>query len=230
MVPKPPVLIDQRFLTALSFIQIRLSLRVRLTPLERVPQTVAGCDVAFKEGEAWGAAVLFDLSSLSPLEASLASGPVPLPYVPGFLSFREIPVILKALHGLKIPPDLVLVDGQGIAHPRGLGLASHLGLLLEIPTIGCAKSRLIGQYREPGPERGLSSPLLYKGRKIGLVLRTRKEVKPVFVSPGHLIDLNGAAEVVLKLSRYRLPEPLRLADRLSKEAKGGRWPLLLSGR
>jgi deoxyribonuclease V len=134
------------------------------------------------------------------------------PYVPGLLSFREAPPILEAFAKLRAQPDAVLVDGQGIAHPRRLGLASHLGLWLDLPTIGCAKSRLCGVFTEPGTARGATSPLLLDGAQIGDVVRTRKRCKPLFVSPGHRCDQASATRLVLELAiPFRLPTPTRLA-------------------
>ncbi len=134
------------------------------------------------------------------------------PYVPGLLTFREAPAVLDALRALKSRPDVVLCDGQGIAHLRRMGLASHLGLWLGIPTIGCAKSLLCGTHEEPGPNSGDRSPLIDKGEVIGAVLRTRSRVKPLYVSPGHLCDLEGAVSITLACSpKYRIPIPARLA-------------------
>jgi len=129
----------------------------------------------------------------------------------------EAPALLKALRKLNHKPQLLFVDGQGIAHPRGLGIASHIGVLTGLPSVGCAKGVLVGEAQEPGPARGSWTPLIYEGRVVGALVRTRDGVKPVVVSPGHLITLEEAIEWVLRLSRFRLPEPIRWADRLSKE-------------
>jgi len=137
-----------------------------------------------------------------------------MPYVPGFLSYRELPVMVKAYYRLKKKPELMLIDGQGIAHPRGLGLASHAGIVLRLPTIGCAKSHLYGNYTMPALERGSYKYLEKEGKKIGLVLRTRSDVKPLFVSPGHLVDLRDCRRFVLLTTvKYRIPEPIRFAHR-----------------
>jgi deoxyribonuclease V len=142
------------------------------------------------------------------------------PYIPGYLSFREGPAILAAFRKMTTLPDLLLFDGQGIAHPRRAGIASHLGVLLNIPTIGCAKSRLVGESEKPAPEKGAWSPLYYKDEVVGAVLVTRSGCKPLFISPGHLITLQEAIKVVLHLTpRFRLPEPIRAADSLSKRLK-----------
>lgn len=143
--------------------------------------------------------------------------PTDFPYVPGYLSFREAPAILGAVRRLRAVPDVLLVDGQGIAHPRRFGIACHIGVLADVPAIGIAKSRLVGAYDEPGRERGAWSPLLDRGEVIGAVLRTRTGTRPVFVSVGHRVCLETAIELVLHCTpRYRLPEPIRQADRLSR--------------
>jgi deoxyribonuclease V len=150
---------------------------------------------------------------------------VRFPYVPGYLSFREVPPLLAAFEGLERPPDLVLVDGHGRAHPRRFGIACHLGVLLDLPTVGCAKSRLVGAHREPGPRRGATTRLVDGDEVIGVVLRTRPGAKPVYVSVGHRVSLSRARSLVLRLApRYRLPEPIRAAhaevNRLRREAPG----------
>lgn len=185
---------------------------------------VAAADIAFpgrtrgwQGGLARAAVVLMSYPDLALVEHHVIEAPVSFPYVPGLLSFREIPALALAFERLSSSPDLLLVDGQGIAHPRRFGLAAHLGVLAGIPTIGCAKSRLCGEAPDPGPERGSVSDLIDGGERIGLVVRTKGRVKPVYISVGHLISLECAAEWVLRLApTHRLPEPIRLADRLSK--------------
>jgi deoxyribonuclease V len=146
------------------------------------------------------------------IERSCVVTEVRFPYIPGLFSFREAPPVIEAFRALKQAPDVLLVDGQGIAHPRRIGLASHLGLWLGIPTIGCAKSRLIGEHEEPAPQRGTWTPLLDSGETIAAVLRTRDHVKPVYVSPGHLCNLESAIQIVLQSAlKYRLPVPAQLA-------------------
>lgn len=176
---------------------------------------VAGVDISEVRatGNAKAAAVLLSFPDLDPMEESSAQGPLEFPYVPGFLSFREAPLMLEALRKLRKEPDIILVDGQGRAHPRRLGLASHLGLVLDKPTIGCAKSRLIGEYGELGCEAGSTAPLVDKGEVIGTVLRTKRGVKPLFVSVGHRVSLATAVNLVMRstLPGRRLPEPTRLA-------------------
>jgi len=175
---------------------------------------VAGVDVSCTRfgTEVHAAVVLYDLHSNAIVETATASADRAFPYVPGLLSFRELPVVLVAFRKLKMIPDVVLVDGQGLAHPRRLGIASHLGLWLDLPTIGCAKSRLCGEHDEPGLRRGDWSCLMDDGEEIGRVVRTRDRIKPLFVSPGHKVDMDRAVQIVLDCGRgYRLPEPTRLA-------------------
>ncbi|HEY6007765.1 MAG TPA: endonuclease V [Geobacteraceae bacterium] len=197
-------------------IQEDLARQVRIVPLDVTPRTVAGVDAAYRGGLTVAAAALFDCITLEPLGEAHAEVATTFPYVPGYLSFREGEAILAAIAGLPCPPDIILADGQGIAHPRRFGIASFLGVLLQKPAIGCAKSRLVGEYREPGDERGAWSPLVDRGEMIGAVLRTRNGVRPVFVSPGHLITLIEARDLVMRwTTRYRLPEPQRAADSLA---------------
>lgn len=186
------------------------------------PRLVAGVDVSEKDGAARAAVVV--TRDLKPVEESISGGPVPFPYVPGLLSFREIPPLLDAWRGIRSRPDAVIVDGQGLAHPRRFGLACHLGVLLDLPTVGCAKSRLIGEYEEPGRERGAWTPLRDGRETIGAAVRTRTDVNVVFVSVGHRLSLASAIRLVLDCApRYRLPEPQRFADRLSKRPRVASW-------
>ena len=179
---------------------------------------VAGIDIGYRNDTACAAVVVMQLTDLKILEESVATVPVQFPYVPGLLSFREGPVIMEALGKLRALPDLLIIDGQGIAHPRRFGVASHIGLLLNMPTVGCAKTRLVGDYEPPLRSAGSTSLLTDAKETIGAVVRTRTGVKPVFVSIGHLMDLNDCIRVVLKACRgYRLPEPLRRADHLSRK-------------
>ncbi|MEO7000624.1 MAG: deoxyribonuclease V [Ktedonobacterales bacterium] len=179
--------------------------------------TVAGVDASYTDiGRA--AIVVFTFPELVEIERVTATHSSVFPYVPGLLSFREVPVALDALAKLTRPPDLLICDGQGYAHPRRFGLACHLGLLANIPAIGCAKSRLIGKYTEPGPDKGDSSPLLDHGERIGVVLRSKPRTNPLFISRGYKTDLETAVAVVLACLRgYRLPETTRAADKLAGE-------------
>jgi deoxyribonuclease V len=203
-------------------LQKELASRVRLAPLTAAPRTVAGVDAAYRGGRTVAAAVLFDCVTLEPVEKAHASIVTRFPYVPGYLSFREGEALLAAIARLSRRPDILLVDGQGIAHPRRLGIASFLGVLLNIPAVGCAKSRLVGEYQEPGEERGSWTPLVDRGDTVGAVVRTRSGVRPVFVSPGHLITVAEARELVIRwTTRYRLPEPQRAADMLARRLATG---------
>lgn len=180
---------------------------------------VAGLDIAFAGAGrvTVAAAVLVRLPDLETIAQARVERPTRFPYVPGLLSFRELPAGIEAIERLPAPPEAVLCDGHGYAHPRRFGLACHLGLALDLPTVGVAKSRLIGTHDEPGPARGDWSPLLDGRETIGAVLRTRAGIKPLYVSIGHRLSLASACALVLRATgRYRLPEPLRRADRLSK--------------
>lgn len=199
-------------------LQTRLAESVRLTPGPDAVELIAGVDSGFTEGgrRARAAAVVLRWPGLELLEQAVAERPTPMPYVPGLLSFRELPAVLDALGQLTATPGLVLCDGQGIAHPRRLGIAAHLGVLTGLATIGVGKSRLVGTHDEPGSEKGACKPLMDGTERIGSVLRTRTGVKPLWVSPGHRIDHADAARWVLACCRrYRLPEPIRAADRLA---------------
>jgi deoxyribonuclease V len=199
---------------------IQQSLRDRVITQDRlrVPRRVAGIDVGFEhDGSITRAAVVvLDFPSLEPLEHAIVQRKTGFPYVPGYLSFREAPAVLAALRRLRRSPDLILCDGQGFAHPRRFGLACHLGLLANLPSIGVAKSRLIGEHAAVGPRRGEWVPLIDDGERIGAVLRTRTGVRPVYVSIGHRISLETAIDYVLRCTtRYRLPETTRQAHRLA---------------
>lgn len=178
---------------------------------------VAGADVAYdkRSDRFYAAVVVLRLPELEIIEQAHAVGWVKFPYIPGLLSFRESPVLLAAFAKVRSEPDVLMFDGQGIAHPRGLGLASHVGLLLDKPAIGCAKSRLVGEHGDVGQAVGDFMPLVFHGKRVGAVLRTRKGVKPVFVSPGHRMSLKAAMEIVRKTCRgFRIPEPTRQAHLL----------------
>lgn len=162
---------------------------------------------------------ILDLQDLSVVEAATAVDEAEFPYIPELFAFREIPVLSAALARLRVRPEVLVCDGYGIAHPRRFGLASHLGVLTGLPSLGVGKTAFIGTFDEPGPARGDWTPLTDGGEVVGRVLRTQAGIKPVFVSPGHLIDLEGASDLVLRLApRFRLPETTRHADRLSRDA------------
>lgn len=200
--------------------QERMRSRVRITTYRGTPRFIAGVDAAFTEDRVAAAACLYSFPDLTCLERAADIQELRFPYVPGYLAFREGPAIIAAIKNLARKPDLILVDGQGIAHPRGFGIACHIGVLLEIPTIGCAKTRLVGDCREPGIRKGSWSDLTYEGAVVGAVLRTRHGVRPLFISPGHRIDAESAVSFVLScIGKYRIPEPLRCADAYSRSMK-----------
>ncbi len=198
--------------------QRELKSLVQLVPLTKPITYIGGCDVSMNRFAKEGFAGFITLSNeFEPIAESVVKDTIPFPYIPGLLSFREIPMLVKAWEKLPIKPDVIVVDGIGIAHPRRFGIASHLGVLLNVPTIGCAKSVLIGIYTEPDNEPGSYSDLVdpKTGEVIGAALRTKRNVKPVFVSPGHLITLPEAIALVSTCVRkHRLPEPTRLAHNL----------------
>lgn len=188
-------------------------------------RTIAGVDVGFEEGGAVtrAAAVLLDAETLQPIAEHLVRVPTSMPYIPGLLSFRELPAVLQALSGLPHAPNLVFCDGQGIAHPRRLGIAAHLGVVSGLPTIGVAKKILVGTHEELGTSRGDQVDLVYQGEVLGTVLRSKDGVRPLIVSPGHRVSLASAPLLVMAcVTRYRLPEPTRLADRLASRRAAGR--------
>ena len=208
-------------LTPQEAIQLQQKLRdqvvIQPLSLEGI-RTVAGVDVGFREEKARAAAVLLSFPTLQLLEHTVAEIPVPFPYIPGLLSFRETPAILKALELLSALPDVILCDGQGLAHPRRFGIACHLGVLLDRPVLGCAKSILAGRHGPLDEAPGSTADLIAGEETIGAAVRTRQGVKPVYVSAGSRVDLASAVELVLACTRgYRLPEPTRLADRLASE-------------
>jgi deoxyribonuclease V len=204
---------------------VQEQLRHRVERIDRLGEvrTVAGIDLGFvEEGQvARAAAVVLAFPSLELVDQAVIFRPVEFPYVPGYLSFREVPAALEALVALRIWPDLVLCDGQGLAHPRRFGLACHLGVLTDLPAIGCAKSWLIGRTPHPlGPERGDQAPLVHKGEVVGVELRTRTGTRPLYISIGHRISLPSAVRYVLDCApRFRLPETTRRAHNLAS-AKG----------
>ena len=205
-------------------LQKGLRQRVRLEPLKKRIETIAGTDISFNKFSTtvYAGIVVLRLPSLEVIEEVGVVSETTFPYVPGLLSFRETPSVLEAWAKLRTEPDAVMFDGQGIAHPRRVGIASHVGLLIGRPTLGCAKSVLVGKYEEPPPERGAWTPLVDKGEVVGAALRTKANVQPIFVSPGHLIDLPGAIELTLRCDGgYRQPEPTRRAHHLVNALRRG---------
>jgi deoxyribonuclease V len=201
-------------------IQDRLAVQIKVQPLQPDEiHLVAGVDASYNQGICSAAAVSFEFPSLECTEKSVAKLPVEFPYVPGLLSFREAPAILAALEQLSRSPDVLIVDGHGLAHPRRFGLACHLGIWLNLTTIGCAKSILVGESAPLGDEVGSIAQLTSRGEVLGVALRTRKNVKPVYISIGHRVDLESAVQISLACSSgYRLPEPVRQAHILANQA------------
>lgn len=205
-------------------LQLALAGRVDVTRPLRVCRLVAGCDIAYDvSSPALHAAVaVVGVPSGEVVESVVVTAEVTFPYVPGLLSFREAPPLLSAFSRLRTEPDVIMLDGQGVAHPRRFGLACHLGLWLGRPTLGCAKSWLVGDYADPGPAAGDTSPLSVDGTVVGAVVRSAAGAKPVFVSPGHRVDVAGAvAAVRATLSGYRHPTPTRAAHLLANAARAG---------
>lgn len=205
-------------------LQQQLRHQIKIQPLTNPVETIAGCDISFNKFEetVYAGIVVLRLDTLEVIEEVGVVSSATFPYIPGLLSFREIPSLLEAWSKLKTEPDVVMFDGQGIAHPRRIGIASHGGLFLNRPTFGCAKSVLVGKYDEPAPERGAWSPMKHYGETIGAALRTKNRVNPVYVSPGHLIDLPTAMDLTLRChGGYRIPEPTRRTHNLVNALRRG---------
>ena len=205
----------------LTLFQEKLQNKLHITELPHPPKIVGGVDVSYCKNRKFGCATIsiVDLSTLQLLELQTACNHVKIPYIPGLLAFRELPLILQAWKKIQHHPDVLLVDGQGLIHPRRMGLATHLGILLEIPTIGVAKSKFIGQYTLPGPEQGEYTFVKDNSDIIGVSLRTKPHTKPIYVSIGNLITLEEAITIVLRTIRSRkLPIPIIIADEESRKA------------
>lgn len=219
---KDPEYSNPRYAEAVAE-QRRLRALLRHAPLPGGARLVGGADVSFNRfGKIfWGVVIVCDAQEgFRVVDRSVVRMEVDFPYLPGLLGFRETPVLAAAYEGLRTKPQVTLVDAHGTAHPRRFGSAAHLGVVLDIPTVGSAKSRLCGEFDEPAPERGAFSPLTLDDEIVGRVLRTRTGVNPVFVSPGHRCDLESATALVLRCSpRFRIPEPIRLAHELVNEAR-----------
>jgi deoxyribonuclease V len=204
-------------------IQHKLREKIRIEPLDLSKvRLVAGADISYNRFSdiAHAAFVVIDIKTLRVVGTSAAVHRLSFPYIPGLLTFREGGPLLEAWKALKIEPDVVVFDGQGIAHPRGLGIAAHLGLFIDRPTIGCGKSLLCGTYENLGFEAGSTSPLMYKGKQIGAALRTRPGIQPVYVSVGNRIDLKASVAILRKcVTKYRIPEPTRQAHLLANELR-----------
>lgn len=203
-------------------LQERLRERVLMEDGFSEIRTVAGADVAFdpSTNTAFAGVIVYRFPQMEELERQMARAPLRFPYVPGLLSFRESPILVRAFARLKTEPDLLLIDGHGRAHPRRFGIACHLGVLFDKPTIGCAKSVLVGEYREPGARAGSATPLVHAGERVGVVLRTRDGVRPIFVTTGHRVSLASAVELVRRsLDGFRIPKPTREADHYVRELR-----------
>ncbi|MET9244270.1 endonuclease V [Nonomuraea sp. NPDC003709] len=198
-------------------VQDRLRGRVELTGPAGF-SLVAGLDVHYHGDDALTAAVVvLDTGTMATVEEVTVRGRVAFPYVPGLFAFRELPALVEALERLTVTPDLLVCDGYGLAHPRGFGLACHLGVLTGLPALGVGKTPFVGTHEPPGPERGDWAPIVHEGAVVGRALRTQREIKPVYVSQGHRISLDTVTDQVLRLApRYRLPDPIRRADHLAR--------------
>lgn len=198
-------------------LQSSLREKIELSPLQKEVKLIAGADISFNKYEktVYAGFIILEIDSLTPFAHALAITETDFPYIPGLLSFREIPALLKAWEILAIKPDVIMMDGHGIAHPRRLGIATHFGLTTGCPTIGVAKKRLTGSFEEPKGEAGSYSPLVSENETLGLVYRTKNNVKPVFISPGNKTTLSDALELVNRTGgKYRIPEPTRQAHLL----------------
>lgn len=201
-------------------IQEALKSRIVLKKTFSKVETIGGADVAYSKSEnlLFGAIVVLSFPDMEILGTATCDGKTPFPYIPTLLSFREGPILIKTFQKLKIKPDVMVYDGQGIANPRRMGLASHMGLWLDLPSIGCAKTPLLDEFVPPGPSRGSFEWIRREGKKVGAVLRTKEKVKPLFVSPGHRIDLSTSIHLILESCKgFRIPEPLRKAHQASRK-------------
>lgn len=200
-------------------IQNELRQKIKLKKYPTTPKLIAGVDVAFKDDRAIGAiAALVSLPELKVIEYVRKVARISYPYIPGLLTFREGPVLEKCFRAIKFEPDVIIFDGQGIAHPRNMGIATHMGILLDKPTIGCAKTHLFGDYVEPKNLRGSFSYILDKQKKrLGAVLRTKDNIRPLYVSPGYKMDIESSIRIIsMCTKKYRLPEPIRIAHHLTR--------------
>ena len=225
--PMKPRLSTRWNLTPREAMRLQERLRERVVLEDRFDgvRTVAGADLAFDPAtdDAVAGVIVYRFPQLEEVERRMAWRKLRFPYVPGLLSFRESPVLLAAFARLRTEPDLILIDGHGRAHPRLFGIASHIGVLFDKPTIGCAKSLLVGDYAEPAAPAGSASPLLFRGERVGMVLRSRQNVKPIYVTQGHRVSLATAVELVRRcLDGFRIPKPTREADRYVGELRRAR--------
>jgi deoxyribonuclease V len=204
-------------------LQNSLREQIRIEPLDvRKVRLIAGADISYNRFSdiAHAAFVVLDIKTLKTVATGIATGRLSFPYVPGLLTFREGEPLLEAWKNLRVAPDVVVFDGQGIAHPRGLGIAAHMGLLIDRPSLGCGKSVLCGHYENLDPQAGSTALLMYKGKEIGAAYRTKTDVQPVYISPGYKIDLKSSLELIAQcVSKYRIPEPTRQAHILANELR-----------
>jgi deoxyribonuclease V len=200
-------------------IQENLRNRIILEKTFSEVRTIGGGDVAYSEDRnfLFAAIVVLSFPKMETIDSATAQGEIHFPYIPGLFSFREGPILIKAFKKLKLKPDVMIFEGQGIAHPRGIGLASHMGLWLDLPSIGCAKTPLLNDFACPGPSKGSFELIRKEGKEVGAVLRTKDKVKPLFISPGHRIDLPTSIQLILDTCQgYRTPEPLRKAHQATR--------------
>lgn len=212
--------------------QRELREQTNLCPMTRPIQYIAGADISYNKSSdvIYAGVVVLDYQSMEVVQRSTVIDKMQFPYIPGLLSFREIPSILKAWKALPWQPDVIMMDGHGIAHPRRVGVATHFGLLTGCPSLGCAKKHLIGKYEEPAPSKGSFSPVFDMGEQIGYVVRTKDKVKQVWISPGHGMNLEQSREIALQCSRgYRIPEPTRQAHLMVNELRRGEKEAGVSG-
>lgn len=205
-------------------LQKKLAAQINLQPYNKLPRTIAGADISFNKSSTtvYAGVVVLSFPDLKLLSYSLAVAETTFPYVSGYLAFREMPAITKAWDQLRAKPDLLVFDGQGVLHPRRLGIATHFGVLTDQPTIGCAKTMLYGEYNNPELEKFSTSPIYAKAELAGYALRTKMAVKPVFVSPGHLTDPQSALDIMMQcVGRYRIPEPTRIAHAMVNRFRTG---------
>jgi deoxyribonuclease V len=203
-------------------LQKELRDKVQLTPLQHPVKTVAGADISFNKFSeiVYACIIVLSYPDMKPIAQTGVVTSTKFPYIPGLLGFREVPALVEAWNKLDTKPDVLILDGHGIAHPRRMGIATHFGLVAHTPTLGCAKSLLTGKYEEPGSTPGSISPLTDKGEVIGQVLRTKLKCKPVYISPGHLITLEQSVEIIRQcIGRYRIPEPTRMAHILVNQLR-----------
>jgi deoxyribonuclease V len=206
-------------------VQNSLREQIRIEPLDtRKVRLIAGADISYNRYSdiAHAAFVVLDIKTLRMVATGIATGRLAFPYIPGLLTFREGEPLLEAWKNLSVAPDVIVFDGQGIAHPRGLGIAAHMGLLIDRPSFGCGKSILCGKYEDLGSVAGSMAPLLYKGKEVGAAYRTKTDVQPVYISPGYKIDLKSSIELIARcVTKYRIPEPTRQAHLLANELRRG---------